>query len=221
METGVSGTEWLPGVRLKNSVSLLQYDCEGPGGHSDQSTVCACQGSVHSNCQFFISCYIFFLPHTIKHVFVLHNSYKRLYLFGPQKQVKTLRCNYMGLFFSTFVVKQHTAYLFTQMLLPTPMHTLAEAVDPITLMMWAAVEVSHLCSAVDVAIVRLEYTSALRIIVWIFIKCSRHYSPDLHLKLITTCPHKLPFLVWFCNAHLQPVHEVMFVWLVVKQAMRG
>ena len=45
------------------------------------------------------------------------------------------------------------------MLLPTVMLTLAVAVDPITLMMCAAVEVSHLCSAVAVAIV-LEYTTA-------------------------------------------------------------
>ena len=150
--------------------------------HSDQSTVCACQGSVHSNCQFFISCYIFFLLHTIKHVFVLHNSYERLYLFGPQNQVKTLRCNHMGLFFSTFVVKQHTAYLFTQVLLPIPMHTLAEAVDPITLMMWTAVEASHLFSAVDVAIVRLEYTTAdqemklewsVLVSVWFLYMCTR------------------------------------------------
>ena len=96
---------------------------------------------VHARVQFtvtasfsFLATYFFYLIPS-KHVFVLHNSYKRLYLFGPQKQVKTLRCNYMGLFFSTFVVKQHTAYLFTQVLLPTPMHTLAEAVDPITLMM--------------------------------------------------------------------------------------
>ena len=65
----------------------------------------------------------------------------------------------MGVFFSTFVVKQHIAYLLTQVLLPTRMPTLAEAVDLITLTMCAAVEVSHLCSAVAVAIV-LEYTTA-------------------------------------------------------------
>ena len=45
------------------------------------------------------------------------------------------------------------------MLLPTPMPTLAEAVDPITLTMCTAVEVSHLCSAVAIAMV-LEYTTA-------------------------------------------------------------
>ena len=45
------------------------------------------------------------------------------------------------------------------MLLPTPMLTLAVAVDPITLPMYTAVEVSHLCLAVAVAIV-LEYTTA-------------------------------------------------------------
>ena len=39
------------------------------------------------------------------------------------------------------------------------MPTLAEAVDPITLTMYTAVEVRHLYSAVDVAIV-LEYTTA-------------------------------------------------------------
>ena len=65
----------------------------------------------------------------------------------------------MGLFLGTFVMKQHIAYLFTQVLLPTPMATLAEVVDPITLMMYTAVEVSHHCSAVDVATV-LEYTTA-------------------------------------------------------------
>ena len=46
-----------------------------------------------------------------------------------------------------------------QVLLPTPMPTLAVAVDPITLRAWPAVEVSHLYSAVAVAIV-LEYTTA-------------------------------------------------------------
>ena len=45
------------------------------------------------------------------------------------------------------------------MLLPTTMPTLAEAVDPITLTMYTAVELSHLCSAVAVAMV-LEYTTA-------------------------------------------------------------
>ena len=51
-----------------------------------------------------------------------------------------------------------TVSLFTQVLLPTTIPTLAVAVDPITLMMSAAVEVSHLCSTVAVAVV-LEYTS--------------------------------------------------------------
>ena len=37
----------------------------------------------------------------------------------------------MGLFLGTFVMKQHIAYLFTQVLLPTLMPTLAEVVDPI------------------------------------------------------------------------------------------
>ena len=46
-----------------------------------------------------------------------------------------------------------------QVLLPTQMHTLAVAVAPTTLIMCTAVEVSHLCSAVTVAIV-LEYTTA-------------------------------------------------------------
>ena len=46
-----------------------------------------------------------------------------------------------------------------QVLLPTPMPTLAEAVDPITLTMYTAVGLSHLCSAVAVAMV-LEYTTA-------------------------------------------------------------
>ena len=50
-------------------------------------------------------------------------------------------------------------YLLTQVPSPTRMPTLAEAVDPITLIMCTAVEVSHLCSAVDVAIV-LEYLTA-------------------------------------------------------------
>ena len=45
------------------------------------------------------------------------------------------------------------------MLLPTPMPTLAVAVDPITLTMYTVVEVNHLCSAVVMAIV-LEYTTA-------------------------------------------------------------
>ena len=54
----------------------------------------------------------------------------------------------------------HVVYLLTQVLLPTPVPTLGEAVDPITLTMYTAVEVSHLCSAVTVAIVRLEYTTA-------------------------------------------------------------
>ena len=45
------------------------------------------------------------------------------------------------------------ASLFIQVLLPTTMQTLAVAVDLITLMMCAAVEVSHLCSAAAVAIV--------------------------------------------------------------------
>ena len=58
------------------------------------------------------------------------------------------------------MVKQHVAYLFTQVLLPTPMPTLAVAVAPITLIMYTAVEVSHLCSAAAVAIVRLEYITA-------------------------------------------------------------
>ena len=65
----------------------------------------------------------------------------------------------MGLFFSTFVLKQHVVYPFTQVLLPTTMPTSAVAVDPITLIMYTAVEVSHLCSAVVAAIV-LEYTTA-------------------------------------------------------------
>ena len=65
----------------------------------------------------------------------------------------------MGLFSGTSVMKQHIAYLFIQVLSPTPMPTLAVAVAPITLMMCTAVEVSHLCSAVDVAIV-LEYLTA-------------------------------------------------------------
>ena len=56
-------------------------------------------------------------------------------------------------------MKQHTASLSTQVLLPIAMPTLAEAVNPITLPMCTAEEVSHLCSAVDVAIV-LEYTTA-------------------------------------------------------------
>ena len=47
--------------------------------------------------------------------------------------------------------------LFTQVLLPTPMPTLAEAVDPITLTMYTALEGSHLCSAVAIV---LEYTTA-------------------------------------------------------------
>ena len=50
-------------------------------------------------------------------------------------------------------------YLLTQVPMPTPMPTLAEAVDPITLMMYTAVEVRHLCSAVAVAII-LEYLTA-------------------------------------------------------------
>ena len=50
--------------------------------------------------------------------------------------------------------------LFTQVLLPTPMPTSAEAVAPITFTMCTAVELSHLCSAVVVAIVRLDYTTA-------------------------------------------------------------
>ena len=49
--------------------------------------------------------------------------------------------------------------LFNQVLLPTPMPTLAVAVDPITLTMYTVVEVSHLCSAVVMAIV-LVYTTA-------------------------------------------------------------
>ena len=57
------------------------------------------------------------------------------------------------------MVKQHVVYLLTQVLLPIPMPTLAVAMDPITLMMYTAVEVSHLCSAVAAAIV-LEYTTA-------------------------------------------------------------
>ena len=52
------------------------------------------------------------------------------------------------------MAKQHAASLLTQVLLPTT----ALAVDPITLMMCTAVEVSHLCSAVAMAIV-LEYTT--------------------------------------------------------------
>ena len=43
--------------------------------------------------------------------------------------------------------------------MPTTMPTLAVAVDLITLTMYTAVEVRHLCSAVAVAIV-LEYTTA-------------------------------------------------------------
>ena len=50
-------------------------------------------------------------------------------------------------------------YMLTQVPLPMRMPTLAVAVDPITLMMYTAVEVRHLCSAVDVAIV-LEYLTA-------------------------------------------------------------
>ena len=47
-----------------------------------------------------------------------------------------------------------------QVLLPTPMPTLAVAVDPITLMMYTALEVRHLCSAVAVVIIVLEYMTA-------------------------------------------------------------
>ena len=50
-------------------------------------------------------------------------------------------------------------FTYCKVLLPTPMPTLVVAVDPITLMMCAAEEMSHLCSAVAVAIV-LEYTTA-------------------------------------------------------------
>ena len=51
-------------------------------------------------------------------------------------------------------------YMFTQVPLPTVMPTLAVAVDPITLIMYTAEEVSHLYSTVDVATERLEYTTA-------------------------------------------------------------
>ena len=51
------------------------------------------------------------------------------------------------------------AYLFTQVLLPILMPTLAEAVDPITLRVCTAVGLRHPYSAVAVAIV-LEYTTA-------------------------------------------------------------
>ena len=51
------------------------------------------------------------------------------------------------------------ASLFTQVLLLTPMPTLAEAVDPITLTMFTALGLRDLCSAVTVAIV-LGYTTA-------------------------------------------------------------
>ena len=57
------------------------------------------------------------------------------------------------------MVKQHIVSLFTQVPLPITMPTLAVAVDLITSPMYTAVEVSHLCSAVAVAIV-LEYTTA-------------------------------------------------------------
>ena len=46
-----------------------------------------------------------------------------------------------------------------QVLLLTTMPTLAEAVDPITLTMYTALGLRHLCSAVAVVIV-LEYMSA-------------------------------------------------------------
>ena len=64
----------------------------------------------------------------------------------------------MRLLHSTFVAEHFSIFasLFTQVLLPTPMPTLAEAVDPINLRVWPAVEVSHLYSAVIV----LEYTTA-------------------------------------------------------------
>ena len=51
------------------------------------------------------------------------------------------------------------AYLFTQVLLPILMPTLAVAVDFITLTMYTAVEVSHLCSAVAVVIVLVHTTA--------------------------------------------------------------
>ena len=47
-----------------------------------------------------------------------------------------------------------------QVLLATPIPTLAEAVAPITLTVYTALGVRHLCSAVTVTIVRLEYTTA-------------------------------------------------------------
>ena len=46
-----------------------------------------------------------------------------------------------------------------QVLLPTTMPTLAEAVAPITLTTYTALGVSHLCSAVAV-VIALEYTTA-------------------------------------------------------------
>ena len=46
-----------------------------------------------------------------------------------------------------------------QVLLPTPIPTLAEPLAPITLTMYTALGVSHLCSAVVMVIV-LEYTTA-------------------------------------------------------------
>ena len=46
-----------------------------------------------------------------------------------------------------------------QVLLPTPIPTLAVAVAPIILTTYTAVEVSHLCSAV-VVVIALEYTTA-------------------------------------------------------------
>ena len=50
---------------------------------------------------------------------------------------------------------------FTQVLLPSQMPTLAEAVDLITLIMYTARVMKRLCSAVNVhtTTVRLEYTT--------------------------------------------------------------
>ena len=59
----------------------------------------------------------------------------------------------------TLHFEKYVKIFLTQVLLPTIMPTSAEAVDPITLTMYTALEVSHLCSAVAVAIV-LEYTTA-------------------------------------------------------------
>ena len=53
--------------------------------------------------------------------------------------------------------EKYVKIFLTQVLLPPTMSTLAEAVDPITLTMYTAVGLRHLCSAVAIV---LEYTTA-------------------------------------------------------------